>query len=263
MIQPNPNIFEQIQKPLLRSVHPRGVIWLAGAAAFAVVGMLADWGITALLMAVTVIFYICFRNPARVMPAANDIAAAPADGILTSIDRAAWPPETALDGDATRLIINPRFYDAHVLRAPAAAALTLAQHMMGQWGSNVFDKNSPGNERMVYVMKLSDNRILAMEILGGAMAERIRTSARAGDVLTLGQEIGYSAFGGEVRLYLPENCEVTAQPGQRMIAGETAIAALDVVAVASGYAPLDDINHFDEMSSNDMGVLPNSAGFRF
>lgn len=262
MIQEDSKIFEQVKMPVARQIHARGVLWVGIAALLTAVSILASWDITGLLLFVTVTLYICFRDPERVMPVADGIATAPADGILTKIDRAHWPAESEQDGETTRLIINPRFYDAHVLRTPAVAVMTAAQHIMGQWGSNVFEKNEPGNERSVALFKLSDGRVIAMEIIGGGMAERIRISARPGDVLSLGQAIGYSAFGGEVRLYLPEGVEVIAQPGQRMIAGETAIAALDVASHAYNASTNDDASDY-AMSSDDLGVLPNSAGFKY
>ncbi|HRJ11900.1 MAG TPA: phosphatidylserine decarboxylase [Alphaproteobacteria bacterium] len=253
MIEENNRIFEQVKAPVLRPIHPRGVLWVGIAALLTAISILAGWDTTGLWLLITAGLYICFRDPVRVMPIANSIAAAPADGILTRVARAAWPAETEMDGEATCLTINPRFYDVHVLRAPATAALTHAQHVMGQWGSNVFDKNSPGNERAVFLFKLDDGRMIAMEVIAGGMAERMRATARSGDRLSLGQAMGYSAFGGEVRLYLPSGIEVIAQPGQRMIAGETAIAALDAESYGHGEVS-NDVN---------LGVLPNSAGYSF
>jgi len=256
MMQNNHKIFEQIKMPFARPMHPRGALWVGAAALLTLVGILASWDTTGLLLFITFMLYVCFRDPLRVQPAADDIAIAPADGILTQIDRAPWPPEAEIDGEATRRIINPRFYDVHVLRAPAAAALTSAQHVMGQWGSDVFDKSDTGNERGVVMFKLADGRTLALEIIGGAIAERLRFSARAGDVVSLGQALGYAAFGGEVRLYLPPGTEVIAQIGQHMIAGETAVAALSVAA--ENYTDYATDYTADEFT----GVLPNSAGFR-
>lgn len=221
-------IIAQVKLPLARPVHPRGIIWVGGALLLALVGALSAWHITSFLLGITVLFYVCFRDPLRVPPHAENIAVAPADGILTAVDRAPWPLECSMDGEADRMIINSRFYDVHVLRAPVAAALTTAQHVAGQWGSNVFEKSAPGNERAVYVMKLSDGRNICIEIIGGGAAERIRLSARAGDVLSIAQPIGFAEFGGEVRIYFPAGSEIIAQRGQRMVAGETPVAALSI-----------------------------------
>jgi len=223
-------IIEQLKVALVRPVHPRGVLWVGAALIFTIIGIFVAWHITGFLLGLTVLFYICFRDPARFPPQAEGIAVAPIDGVLTQIDRAPWPLEAGIDGEAERLIISQRFYDVHVLRAPMAAALTFAQHVMGQWGSNVFEKSAVGNERSVMVMKSSDGRTIVIEVIGGALPERIRLNARAGDVLTLAQPVAYSAFGGEVRLYVPNHVEIIAQRGQRMIAGETPIAALQILS---------------------------------
>jgi len=46
--------------------------------------------------------------------------------------------------------------------------------------------------------------------------------------LAIGQPLGYAAWGGEVRLYFSSTAEIIAQRGQRMVAGETPIAALKI-----------------------------------
>jgi len=76
------------------------------------------------------------------------------------------------------------------------------------------------------VLKLLDGREVVVEVVGGAAPDRLRINVRSGDVVTLAQPITYAAFGGEVRLYLPDNVTVIARPGQRMVAGETPVVAL-------------------------------------
>lgn len=264
MTENTSSILQQVQNNLLRPVHPRGVLWIGSAVLLTLISAMAGWDITPLCLVASLVLYICFRDPQRVPSQAEGLVVAPADGILTAAERAPWPAEAEMDGEAARITINPRFYDAHILRAPIASAITKTEHHAGQWGSNVFDKNSLGNERAVIMFKLKDERTAALEIIGGAMADRIRLSSRAGDVVTLGQALAYSAFGGEVRLYLPLELEVIAMPGQHMIAGETALAALASSGQAFGGASNDDLDdELEMMSSNDMGILPNSAGFKF
>jgi hypothetical protein len=65
-------------------------------------------------------------------------------------------------------------------------------------------------------------------------------------VVSVGQAVGYAAFGGEVRLYLPEDVEMIVRRGQRMTAGETPIAA-------------DQVRSHDEQVVDSFGILPNSA----
>jgi phosphatidylserine decarboxylase len=220
------NILRQIRFAIARPLHPQGVIWVGVPLLLTVVALTAGWHSANFWLALTVIFYICFRDPPRVPPVAANLGVAPADGILTAVDRAPWPFESGQMGEAQRIVISPRFYDVHVLRAPAAGMLTFAQQFPGQWGSDVFEKSAAGNERAVFVLKLMDGRVLALEIIGGAAPERIKLSAHTGDVITLAQPLGYAAFGGEVRLYLPDGITILARPGQHMTAGETALAAL-------------------------------------
>lgn len=222
------DILQQVQFAFARPIHPRGVIWVGVALLAAVLSVVMGWNGAPFWLAMTGLFYVCFRDPARVPPQVEGIGIAPADGILTKIDRAPWPVESEQDGDAQRITINPRFYDVHVLRAPVSGAITLAQQISGQWGSPVFDKTASGNERAVFGFKISDGRPIYVEIIGGGAPDRIRFTARTGDVVTLAQPMGYASFGSEVRVYVPENVTVIASVGQRMVAGETPVVALEV-----------------------------------
>ncbi len=220
------NILKQIRFAFARPLHPRGIAWVGVPLLLLVLSIVAGWHGANFWLFITIVFYVCFRDPARVPPAVDGIGVSPADGILTAVDRAPWPIEVEQAGETQRIIISPRFYDVHVLRAPVASALTYAQQFSGQWGSNIFDKSSAGLERTVAIFKLPNGQSIAIEVVGGAMADRVRLNARSGDVVTVGQAIAYAAFGGEVRLYVPESVTVISQIGQRMIAGETPLVAL-------------------------------------
>jgi phosphatidylserine decarboxylase len=59
----------------------------------------------------------------------------------------------------------------------------------------------------------------------GAVARRIVNRCRAGDVLARGEKIGLIRFGSRTDVYLPvDRYEVLIQPGDRLRAGESAIA---------------------------------------
>ena len=219
------NILRQIRFQLARPLHPRGVLWVGVPLVLTVISLLAGWHGANVWLVLTVIFYICFRDPPRVPPLTAQFTA-PADGMITKIDRAAWPHESGLVGEAQRVTINPRFYDVHVLRAPARGVLTLAQQISGQWGSPVFEKSAYGNESALFVLTLTDGRSLALEITSGALPDRIRLTAHSGDLVVLAQPIAYADFGGEVQLYVPTDITITALPGQRMTAGETVMITL-------------------------------------
>ncbi len=60
--------------------------------------------------------------------------------------------------------------------------------------------------------------------IAGALARRIVFYPRMGDELRRGQRIGLIKFGSRVDLFLPDDAEVLVERGQKVKAGQSAIA---------------------------------------
>ena len=250
MNSPTQNILEQLKILVVRPMHPDGTAWVAGAAAFTLLALLSGWDMAGTFALLTFALYVIFRDPARVSPQLEGLVAAPADGILTKLEDATWPSWSEQGGDARRFVIQTRIYDVHVLRSPMQGTVTHMEHMPGQWGSNVFDKTAQGNERLSITLDVGGGQRAVLDIVAGALPQRIHPSAQVGDAVTLGQPLAYAAFGAQVELFLPNDMELVAQTGQHMVAGETPIAAA-LSLVSANNAP----------SNDDVAVLPNSAGW--
>ena len=58
----------------------------------------------------------------------------------------------------------------------------------------------------------------------GVLARRIVTRTGPGDHLATGQRMGLMKFGSRMDVFVPRECTVTVEKGQRVRGGETVIA---------------------------------------
>lgn len=159
-----------------------------------------------------------YSDPERTAPAGNSMAA-PADGLVTSAE--------VRDG-VRYLVIALSFWDMHVQRSPVAGRVTsVASHgddfMDGEGREFVFlkEKSCPVQKR---VMIATDTGHIAVRLITSLAARRIETWVREGELIERGQRIGRILLGSTVVLELPDTVNLLVQPGERVWAGETAVA---------------------------------------
>ena len=175
---------------LLRRKFPRG--WLAGLAlAAAVLGF--------------------HRDPDR--EPAGDGVLAPADGRVSVL---------RTEGDRVRLGIFMNLHDVHVNRSPVAGTVTDVTHSPGgHWPA--FTKASDRNERLTV-----DFEEYELTLIAGTVARRIHPYVEPGADLARGARLGHISFGSRVDVTFPpavDTDDLTVEPGDRVRAGETVIAA--------------------------------------
>ncbi|OUJ15555.1 phosphatidylserine decarboxylase [Acetobacter orientalis] len=168
-----------------------------------------------------------FRDPERQTPARADVAVAPADGRIVSIEKVAPPAE--LDMGTTpvwRIATFLSVLDVHVNRIPAAGTVTRIAYHPGQFLNASLDKASELNERNALSLTLPDGRMIAVVQIAGLIARRIVCSVSEGTKLEAGERFGLIRFGSRTDLYLPPGVEPLVAVGQTMIGGETVMARL-------------------------------------
>src|ERR1700712_6001554 len=101
-------------------VHPAGLPFIAGGLGLAAAGRRHRWLRNAGLSAAGACA-LFFRHPPRVPPTRSGVVVAPADGLVTLIERVRPPAELNMpDVPMTRVSIFLSVFDAHVQRAPVA-----------------------------------------------------------------------------------------------------------------------------------------------
>ncbi|MBO1323792.1 phosphatidylserine decarboxylase [Acetobacter sp. TBRC 12305] len=168
-----------------------------------------------------------FRDPERVTPARADIAVAPADGHIVSVEKIAPPRELNMGTTPVwRIATFLSVLDVHVNRMPAAGTVTAIAYHPGLFLNASLDKASEQNERNALSLTLPDGRMMAVVQIAGLVARRIVCSVTEGMKVEAGERFGLIRFGSRTDLYLPPGVEPLVSVGQTMVGGETVMARL-------------------------------------
>ena len=158
------------------------------------------------------------RDPDRTPPSGNSFLA-PADGVVTSAN--------ARDG-VRYLVIALSFWDMHVQRSPTSGkVLDVQTHgdnfMDGEGREFAFlrEKSCPVQKRVVIA---TDAGQVAVRLITSVAARRIEAWVREGEEVERGQRIGRILLGSTVVLELPAATTLLVRTGDRVWAGETAVA---------------------------------------
>jgi phosphatidylserine decarboxylase len=225
------DILESI-KSVLSPPHKAGYPFILGGIVLAVLGLII-WDPLAWLGLIFALFCLYFfRDPERVAPPRADVFLAPADGLVVSIEPAMPPAELGL-GPALlpRVAIFLSVLDVHVNRAPIAGTVKRIAYRAGKFFNAADDKASDENERNALAIRLDSGQEIAVVQIAGLIARRILCDVVEGQRLVAGERFGIIRFGSRTDLYLPAGSVPLVAVGQRMIGGETVIAALPPVAV--------------------------------
>jgi phosphatidylserine decarboxylase len=198
-----------------------------------------------LLMLAAAIF-AAFRDPERVVPQADYVIIAPADGIISQI-RAAEPPLELRIADSagvtglaagvvTRVSILIGLSDVHINRSPVGGTVRRVVYIPGGTASVEREEASVENERQHLLVERSDGLRIGFTQIVGWLGQPIVPFVKPGDILAKGQRVGLIRSTGRVDVYLPAGTDPKVVVGQRMIAGETVLAELGVRGLIEGIA---------------------------
>ena len=225
----------------LPEIHPEGRKYVLIAAVAVFITFLIWDVLTWPMIGLTIWVAAFFRDPVRVTPQGDDLVIAPADGLVTAIERVAVPPELggAQGFAAERLVrvsIFMSLFDMHINRAPIGGTVRQVVYHSGKFVNADFDKASEENERQYLLIEGRDGRRIGITQIAGFIARRIVSFVKPGDIIAGGQRIGLIRFGSRVDVYLPDDIVCQLLVGQRSIAGETVIGRV-------GAAPPRGISH--------------------
>jgi phosphatidylserine decarboxylase len=217
----------QLARQTIPPMHPAGRPFVLGAlaGALALRKLARPLGTLGFIGAAATAWF--FREPKRVPPARDDVAVAPADGVVSLIEEAVPPPELGMDPQPrTRVSIFLSVFDVHVQRVPASGRVQRVAYRPGKFLSADLDKASEENERNSVLLRTTSGHELAVVQIAGLVARRIVCQVSEGDTVHVGQTYGLIRFGSRVDLYLPAGSTLSVRVGQRTIGGETTVAEL-------------------------------------
>jgi len=227
------------------SIHPEGRKFGAIAGAIALVaaifgGSIVAWPLVFLTLGVLAFF----RDPVRVTPRDDRFIVAPADGLITLIQKVAPPRELSADDGSglpamdptpvTRVSIFMSVFDVHVNRTPIGGTIRRVVYIPGKFLNADLDKASEENERQHFLVERSDGVKVGFTQIAGLVARRILPFVKGGDIVAVGQRIGLIRFGSRVDVFLPVGTEPKVLIGQRVVAGETILAEVGDAPLIEG-----------------------------
>jgi len=116
-------------------------------------------------------------------------------------------------------------FNVHVNRAAIDGELTEYRYNKGRKFSAFKDKASLENEQNLSVWDGPAGRI-ALKQIAGLVARRIVFDHQPGDAVIRGDRIGLIRYGSRVDVFLPDDATILVGEGDRVRAGESAIADL-------------------------------------
>ena len=216
------------------------LIALAGAA---VVGLLAIaflakwaaifilryliWALVGLWGLFTVFTFYFFRDPDPLVPAGPNLVISPGHGKVDVIDATTEPDY--LGGECQRISIFLSVIDVHVQCAPVTGRVALCKYTPGQFISALKTESAQFNENLLIGLDAAEPRgeKIGVRLIAGLIARRIVPWLKENDLVQRGERISLIQFGSRVEVYLPRHAKIKVKLGDRVVGGQTVIAAFD------------------------------------
>lgn len=164
------------------------------------------------------------RDPERTVPP-GDGPVAPADGVVKDIVARAG---------TTYFVVGLSFWDVHVVRTPLAGRVTGVEIQ----GVSLFRDRSESHEMawldgkagpvQAVIDLATATGPIRLRLITSWSASRLKVSAIEGQELARGQRVGRIQLGSTVVVDFPGTPAFTVAKGDRVVAGETVIAAAAV-----------------------------------
>ncbi len=202
-----------------------GYPFIALFAFITVVFALLGWTVITLLFLVLTLFSVYFfRNPDRTVPLEKGAVVSPADGKVVFVGTV--EENRLLNCEMIKVSIFMSVFNVHVNRVPCSGKVIDQFYNKGQFVNAALDKASLENEQAGMLLECDNGKPLLVVQIAGLIARRIVTYPVIGDVLERGQRFGLIRFGSRLDVYLPTDCKVEVELGDRCVAGETIIGYL-------------------------------------
>src|SRR6476619_3300720 len=165
-----------------------------------------------------------FRDPDRrcdTTPPPADEVISPADGVVMVAGEP--QPGVAPEGDWQQVSVFLSVVDVHVNRSPYRGEVIESSYRKGSFLAAYRKESAHRNERSELWLRDGGRTVVFRQIVG-VLARRIVTRTGVGQTLDTGERMGLMKFGSRMDVFVPRECTVTVQKGQRVRGGETVIA---------------------------------------
>lgn len=207
------------------------VVLVPVAGALALVIGLSLLAIFWILLAVWFVFALFtlyfFRDPNARVPAGSGLVVSPGHGKVDVLDTV---NEMQFMGrECQRISMFLSVLNVHVQNAPVAGKVTYLKHTEGQFLNAMKTECATCNENVYIGMESADPRDekIGVKLIAGVLARRIIPFVKVDDELARGDRISLIQFGSRVDVYLPPGAKIKVKIGDRVVGGETVLAAFE------------------------------------
>jgi phosphatidylserine decarboxylase len=203
-----------------------GGAFLAKWTAFFILHYL-PWALAALWVLFAVFTFYFFRDPDPLVPAGPDLVISPAHGKVDVIDTTTEPDY--IGGECRRISIFLSVIDIHVQCAPLTARVAFYKYTTGRFLSALKTESAQFNENLLIGFESGEPRgeKIGVRLIAGLIARRIVPWLKENDMVQRGERISLIQFGSRVEVYLPPRAKIKVKLGDRVVGGQTVIAAFD------------------------------------
>lgn len=110
---------------------------------------------------------------------------------------------------------------------PANGSVQHYIHHNGKFRVAWHPKSSTENERSSIVLKLKNGHEIMIRQIAGALARRIVTYTKKGDIAAIAGEMGFIKFGSRIDILVPEEATIKVAIGDKAFGAKTIIATFD------------------------------------
>jgi phosphatidylserine decarboxylase len=153
---------------------------------------------------------------------AEDIVVSPADGtivVLEEVYEAEYFHEKRIQISVFMGITN-----VHVNWIPIEGKIIHSSHQNGRFRAAYLPKSSIDNERSTVVIERDNGEQILVRQIAGAMARRIVTYAKVGQMCHINEQLGFIKFGSRVDIFLPLTAKIEVEIDQKVYGNQTIIA---------------------------------------
>src|SRR5215469_1750281 len=196
--------------------------WLIGSVMIAVSFiLLVAWFFFALF---TLYF---FRDPNAKVPAGSGLVVSPGHGKIDVIDTVT--ESQFLGRECQRISMFLSVLNVHVQNAPVSGKVAYFKYTEGQFLNAMKTECATSNENVYIGLQSSDppEEKIGVKLIAGVLARRIVPFVAVGDELARGDRMSLIQFGSRVDVYLPHGAKIKVKIGDRVVGGETVLAAFE------------------------------------
>jgi phosphatidylserine decarboxylase len=168
-----------------------------------------------------------FRDPNARVPAGAGLVVSPGHGKVDVIDT--MSEMQFMGGECQRISMFLSVIDVHVQNSPVSGKVAYVKSTEGQFLNAMKTECATCNENVYIGIQSTDpqNEKIGVKLIAGVLARRIVPFVEVGDELARGDRISLIQFGSRVDVYLPHSAKIKVKIGDRVVGGESVLAAFE------------------------------------